>query len=101
MHARVVTFEGGDPDAIRDGVKGINERAGSGPPEGVPAVGLLMLHQADAGKVVTITLFETEEDMKQGDATFNKMDPPAGPGTMGKRTSVEMYEVGAKFDVGD
>jgi hypothetical protein len=97
MHARVATFEGGDPDQVRQVIAEIKQRAGSGPPEGVPAVGLLLLHRADEGKVVNISLFETEEDLRQGDATLNSMDPPV-PGAMGRRTSVEMYEVGVKLD---
>ena len=92
MHARVATFEGGDPGQIREMVAEIKKRAGSGPPEGVPAVGLLLLHRAEDGKAMNISLFETEEDLKQGDATLNSMDPPV-PGAMGERTSVEMYEV--------
>ncbi len=98
MHARVATFEGGDPDHVGRMVAEINERSASGPPEGVPAVGLMVLHQPDQGKVLAISLFETEADLKQGDATLNSMDPPV-PGGMGRRASVEMYEVGVKIDV--
>jgi hypothetical protein len=96
MHARVATFEGGDPDQVRQTIAEIKERSSSGPPEGVPAVGFLMLHRADEGKVVAISLFETEEDLQQGDATLNSMQPPAGG--MGQRASVETYEVGVKVD---
>ncbi len=97
MHARVATFEGGDPDQVRQVIAEIKQRAATGPPEGVPAVGLLLLHRADEGKVINISLFETEEDLRQGDETLNAMDPPV-PGAMGRRTSVEMYEVGVKLD---
>ena len=98
MHARVATFEGGDPDQVREAVGEIKQRAESGPPEGVPAVGFLMLHSAKDGKVLAIGLFETEEDLRKGDSTLNSMDPPV-PGAMGRRASVEMYEVGVKIDV--
>jgi hypothetical protein len=97
MHARVATFEGGDPDQVRDTVASIRERAESGPPEGVPAVGFLLLHQTGSGKAMNISLFETEDDLRQGDATLNTMSPPV-PGALGKRTSVEMFEVGVKVD---
>ena len=96
MHARVATFEGGDPEQVRQMVAEIQERAGSGPPEGVPAVGLLLLHQPD-GKAMSVSLFDTEEALRQGDETLNAMDPPV-PGGLGRRTSVEMYEVGVKID---
>jgi hypothetical protein len=92
MHARVATFEGGEPEQIRRTVEEIKRRAESGPPEGVPAVGLLLLHHAEDGKVLNVSLFETEDDLRQGDETLNAMDPPV-PGT-----SVEIYEVGVKLD---
>ena len=97
MHARMATFEGADADKLRENISEMEQRSQSGPPEGVPAVGLLMLHKPDEGKVVTISLFETEADLQQGDATLNSMDPPV-PGATGTRTSVEMYEVGIKLD---
>ena len=94
MKARVATFEGGDPAAIQQNVDSIKERSGSGPPEGLPAVGLLMLQTE--GKLISISLFETEEDLQQGDATLNSMSPPAGD--MGRRVSVETYDVPIKLD---
>jgi hypothetical protein len=97
MHARVATFEGGDPGQVREAVKQIEQRSQSGPPEGVPAVGFLLLHRANEGKVVAVSLFETEADLEQGDATLNAMDPPV-PGALGHRASVEMYEVGVKVN---
>ena len=98
MHARVATFEGGDPGQLQETVADLKQRSNEGPPEGVPAKSFLMLHSEDGSKVVSILLFETEEDLKQGDATMNTMDPPAGGG-MGRRSSVEMYEVGVKADL--
>jgi hypothetical protein len=98
MHARVATFEGGDPAQVRQMIEQIDQRSESGPPDGVPATGLLVLHQPDQGKVVAISLFETEEDLRKGDETLNSMDPPE-PGGMGQRASVEMYEVPIKLDV--
>lgn len=97
MHARVATYEGGDAEQIRETVGQIEHDSESGPPEGLPAVGLLIMHRADEGKVLAISLFETEEDLRQGDATLNAMDPPT-PGGLGRRASVEMYEVGVKRD---
>jgi hypothetical protein len=71
MHARVATFEGAEPEQVRRMAAEISTQAASGPTEGVPAVGLLLLHQPDDGKVVAITLFDREEDMKTADATLN------------------------------
>lgn len=98
MHARVATFEGGDPAQVRQMVQEINERSASGPPEGVPASGLLVLHHPEDGRVIAISLFATEEDLQQGHATLSAMDPPVAGG-MGRRVAVDMYEVGVKIDV--
>lgn len=62
-----------------------------------PAVGLLDLHNADDGKSLSITLFGTEEDLRQGDATLSSMDPP-NSALAARRVSVEMYEVTVKID---
>jgi hypothetical protein len=97
MHARVATFEGTDAERTRLGVEEIKRRAAGGPPEGVPAVGFLLLHKPDEAKVVSITIFETEEDLRQGDARLNAMDPPSPRGPDVHR-SVEMYEVAVKLD---
>jgi hypothetical protein len=91
MYARVAKFEGADGAALRRTAEEINSRASSGPPEGVPATGFLLLIAPDKGTGLAITLFETEEDLRKGDETLNSMSPP-GDG-MGRRASVESYEV--------
>jgi hypothetical protein len=93
MKARVVTWRGGDPDAIQRNLDEIRARSESGPPEGVPSVGLTVLHRDD--EVIFIALFETEDDLRQGDATLNEMSPPGGG--MGDRT-VEFYDVPIKLE---
>lgn len=97
MHARVATFEGNDPEQVRETIDQIRQQAESGPPEGVPAVGFLLLHSPE-GKVLSISLFETEADLAKGDAALSAMNPPV-VGGMGSRTSVETYEVGVKVDL--
>jgi hypothetical protein len=91
MYARVSRWEGGDAEAIRATAAEISERSKTGPPEGVPGKALLLLTDPDNGRAMAIGLFETEADLRQGDAALNAMDPP-GPG-MGRRAAVEMYEV--------
>src|SRR3954453_13806592 len=99
MYARVATWEGGERDQVGAMIDGIRERAESegGPPDGVPAKGLLLLHSEDGSKVLAISLFETESDYEEGDATLNSMDPPT-PGGMGRRTGVERFEVGIQLE---
>lgn len=92
MYARVARWEGADGDALRRTGEDMNSRAASGPPEGVPAKGFLMLIDPDGGRSLAISLFETEEDLRTGDATLNEMNPEPDE-DVGKRTSVEKYEV--------
>lgn len=91
MYARVAKWEGADADALRQSGEEMASRAGEGPPPGVPGVGFLMLIDPDSGRSLAIGLFETEEDMRKGDAVLNDMSPDRDD--VGKRTSVEMYEV--------
>jgi hypothetical protein len=97
MYARVATFEGADAGNVREVGRQID--AQDGPPEGLPSVGLLILHNAD-GKVQAISLFETEQDLERGDAHLSAMEPPV-PGGLGRRVSVERFEVAVKRDAGD
>ena len=93
MYARVAKWEGAAPEEVRASAQGISAEAAAGPPEGLPAKGLLLLIDPDGGRSMAISLFATEEDLRKGDETLNAMSPP-GDG-MGRRTSVEMYEVAA------
>jgi hypothetical protein len=90
MYARVAKWEGAEADALRGAAEQINSDAGSGPPEGVPATGFMMLIDPESGRSLSIVLFDTEEDLRKGDETLNAMNP--GRQT-GDRTSVENYEV--------
>jgi hypothetical protein len=91
MYARVVRWEDADPEKMRSSAEEINSRAGSGPPEGVPSTGFLMLIDPEGGSALAVGLFETEEDYAKGDETLNSMDPPGG--SFGRRASVTKYEV--------
>ena len=42
--------------------------------------------------MVGLVLFETEEDLQQGNETLNAMTPPAEAGTVG-RVGVDLFEV--------
>jgi hypothetical protein len=97
MYARVARWEGADADAMRRTVDQIKADAASGPPEGVPAKAFLMLIDPDGGKTLAISLFETEDDLRAGDAVLNDMSPPDDG--FGQRTSVESYEVGVDLRV--
>jgi hypothetical protein len=97
MYARVVRWENADAEAMKRSAEEIGKEADSGPPEGVPAKGFWLLQDPDGGKVIAITLFETEEDYRQGDETLNAMSPP-GEG-LGTRVSVDRYEVAVELRI--
>ncbi len=98
MYARVVRWEGSDAETLERTAGEIRSQAESreGPPEGVPAKGLLILNDGENGRSLAISLFETEDDYREGDATLNSMSPP-GDG-MGKRVAVEKYEVAVQLE---
>jgi hypothetical protein len=91
MYARMATFEG-DPAQIKEVAETIGKESESGPPEGVPGKEFLLLTGRDGGKMVGIVLFETEEDLQQGNETLNAMNPPAEAGSVG-RVGVDLFEV--------
>ena len=92
MYARVARWEGANADQVRESVARLGEQAAAGPPPGVPGQGFLLLADPEAGTALAIGFFATEEDLATGDRVLNEMTPPdAG---MGRRASVEMYEVG-------
>jgi hypothetical protein len=89
--ARVVTFEGVSKDRMDEMDR---EMQGGDPPEGFPPAELVVLHDPDAETSLTIIIFDSEDDYKQGDEILNAM--PAGD-TPGKRTSVTKYNVATRM----
>jgi hypothetical protein len=89
MHARVARFEGAQADAIREFTDLV--ASSSGPPEGVPSTGITVMFDANTGSGLVIGYFDTEEDLRAGDAALRAMDLPVS--AMPSPTSVEMYEV--------
>jgi len=88
--ARVVRWQGGNPDVVREATRQVAAQADAGPPEGLPATGFTLLVGGD-GSVIAVTLFANEEDMRVGDRVLNEMSPP-GEG-FGTRGPVEFYDV--------
>jgi hypothetical protein len=95
--ARVARWEGADAENMRSSAAEIRQQGeeAGGPPEGLPSKALLLLHDAGAGNVLAISLFENEADYEEGDRTLNEMSPP-GDG-FGRRVAVEKYEVAIEF----
>jgi hypothetical protein len=98
MYARVVRWEGANAESLERTASEIRAQAESqeGPPEGVPAKGLLILNDGESGRSLGISFFETEEDYREGDETLNSMSPPDEG--FGRRVSVEKYEVAVQLE---
>jgi len=86
----VATFEG-DPADLDEAISMVRGQveAGDAPP-GLEGTKMLMLVERESGKGLGVTLFDSEEAMRQGDEALNAMNPP---GASGRRIAVEFYEV--------
>jgi len=89
MYARVVRWEGMDQEAIRQFTELIS--SADGPPEGVPSSGIMVLGDPQNNRGLVIGLFDTEDDLRTGDAALRAMDRP--PQATGDISSIEFYEV--------
>lgn len=89
MYARVARWEGSTAEAQQAMAEMIN--SSEGPPEGVPANGIMVLNDPGSGRSLVIALFETEDDLRTGDQTLRGMDRP--PEAAGEVSSIELYEV--------
>lgn len=91
MYARMATFSVDQATKIDGEIEMTRQYTQGGRlPDGIPATGFLMLVDRDGGKVVEVLLFESEDDLRQGDETMDAMAP--GEGSM-HRIAVERYEV--------
>ena len=71
---------------------------GERPPGLDAAKRFLMLVDRETGRGLGVTFFDTEDDLRRGDEALNSMNPPAEES--GRRTSVEIYEVGIDRSLG-
>jgi hypothetical protein len=91
MLARVTTWEGGSADALRAAAADMQQRASTGPPEGVTSTGFTMLVEPEAGRAMMIGLFASEADLDASEPVLQAMSPPDGVGSM---VSKHVYDVG-------
>jgi hypothetical protein len=88
MYVRAVRFTNVTAERMEELLARIEES--DGPPPGVPATGLKVLHDASQGTAVVLQQFDSAADMEAGAQVFDAMDPSETPGT---RESVDMCEV--------
>jgi hypothetical protein len=89
MYARVAQWEGTDQEGVRQFAQMI--KSSDRPPEGVPSSGIMVLSDPQNGRTLVIGLFDTEEDLRTGDAALRTMDRP--PEAKGEISSIGFYEV--------
>lgn len=98
MFARVASFQGGDTQRLRE----VNEErraAGSpGMPEGVRRV--LVLDDAEGGRRLFVTFFDSRETLDAAQARFEAMGDEVPEEIRGRRTALDVYEVVFDEDVG-
>jgi len=93
MYARIATFEG----AAGDLKAAVGQATQDGPPEGLKSSEAYFFADTGSGKSIFVTFFETEDDMRAGDAILNAMSP--GDAGIGHRVSVDLMEVVAHMTV--
>jgi hypothetical protein len=72
-YARVVNFDGVSQDAANE----IRQEISQGErPDDIPATEIMVLADAEGGKLQIITFYNTEEDYQRGDQTLQGMNPP-------------------------
>ena len=87
MYARIAMFEGASGDIKA----AVGQATQDGPPEGLKSNEAYFFADPASGKSIFVTFFETEEDMRAGDAIPNAMSP--GDAGIGQRSGVELMEV--------
>ncbi len=98
MYARVAAFEGGDGTRAAQDIRQRIESEG-GPPPCLPAKRLLILSDPEGDRSIAITLFESEDDYRQGDETLRQMPAAAHQENRGRRASVARYEVALDLEL--
>jgi len=91
--ARVVTFEGVDPERVEGLRRRIEEE---GRPEGVPATEIIVLHDPEGRRSLSILFFENDEDYAVANETLNAVPADTTPGT---RSAVGKYRVATRMTV--
>ncbi len=99
MHARVVAFEGGELERVRE----IGEASGDSQAMTLPGgvTSALVLADQERHRRLFITLFDSREALDSAEAWFDNMGAQSPEEVRGRRTSVEVYEVVLAKDLGN
>ena len=88
MHVRVVRFTDVNADQLNATSARIDEE--DGPPSGVSATRLVVLHDESQATAVVLQFFDSAEDMESSARVLDAMDASETPG---RRASVDACEV--------
>jgi heme-degrading monooxygenase HmoA len=92
MHARVAAFEQSDTSRIDELLATVREKMDAG--EDIPGVKrVLTLVDRDAGEIVAVTFFDSEEAVHQAEPAFERLGEEIPEELRGRRASLEVYEV--------
>lgn len=103
MYARLVRFEGADPDVLQREIEEMRKQIQDGASDESGQLDesqmemlrktikrVLLLADVDKGSSAMVVICDTEDDIRRIDEMFSKMSPGEGGG---KRQSVDIYEV--------
>jgi hypothetical protein len=90
--ARVVSFDGVGAGRMAELKQRIE--SSDGPPEGMPASELLVLHDPEGERSLAIVIVDNEDDYRKADEVLSAMPAPETPGS---RTSVTKYDVAIRM----
>jgi hypothetical protein len=88
MWARIARFEG-NPEDVDDRLARLQAFVDGGLPPELEEAKMLTLVDRETGAMLGITLFDSEDALRKADTVMQ-----GGKGHAGKRSAVEIYEVG-------
>jgi hypothetical protein len=99
VHARIAAFEGGDVERLREMNQQRLESGTESFPDGMRRV--LVLGDRSGNRRLFVTLFDSADAVTAAEGRFEQMGDEIPQDVRGRRTSVEVYEVGMDHDPGD
>ena len=94
MYARVAFFEDHDPEQMDELIRRLDERAQQHPEVLPEARSFLAFFDRERGKSVGITFFDSLEAIDAAEPKFASFPKTYPDSLKGRRTSLEIYEVG-------
>jgi hypothetical protein len=98
MHARVVTFVGGDTSRVDEIVAAVRDRFTSGPPEGLDEMrSFWMLVDRQKAQILGVSLFDDRAALQRASKVLERLPHPA-PDAGGRPASIDVYEIPVLYE---